>query len=108
MKLSTHVLDLATGRPAIGIGIRLERLNGGSWDQMCQTATDADGRCREMRGSNVKGLYRLRFAVEEYYKERQEPCLYPYIEVVVRMWQDADYHVPLLLTANGYTIYRGS
>ena len=108
MRLSTQVLDLAQGRPAVGLGVRLEKLNGSAWDQMCQTATDADGRCRDMRGSNAKGLFRLRFATEEYFKERGEACLYPYIEIVIRLWQDADYHIPLLLTAHGYSTFRGS
>jgi 5-hydroxyisourate hydrolase len=35
--------------------------------------------------------------------------LYPYVDVVFEVKPDQPhYHLPLLLTANGYTTYRGS
>ena len=35
--------------------------------------------------------------------------LYPWIEIVFAVADPAQhYHIPLLLTANGYTTYRGS
>jgi 5-hydroxyisourate hydrolase len=35
--------------------------------------------------------------------------LYPYVEIVFTVADPAQhYHIPLLLTANGYTTYRGS
>ena len=107
MTLSTSAIDMRDGRPAVGLGVRLERLDGATWEQLVQTATDADGRCHELRGVRVKGLYRLRYATEEYFRQHEAACLFPYVEVVVRMMQDAPYQVQLLLSPQGYTVYRG-
>ena len=55
------------------------------------------------------GIYRLRFATEGYFGRMGTVGLYPWVEIAFEV-RDAmgHYHVPLLLTANGYTTYRGS
>ena len=106
MSLTTHVLDIAKGRPAAGVGIELLR-----GDEVLATAvTNADGRTdRPLLERLEAGTYELRFAVGEYFATGAEP---PFLDVVpVRFGvsdPDAHHHVPLLVAAGGYSTYRGS
>ena len=57
----------------------------------------------------VPGMYRVRFDTAAYYEANGLEGLYPYVEIVFEARPgQAHYHIPLLLTANGYTTYRGS
>jgi 5-hydroxyisourate hydrolase len=54
-------------------------------------------------------MYRIRFETTSYYERNHLEGLYPYVEIVFTVSAGRqDYHIPLLLTANGYTTYRGS
>jgi 5-hydroxyisourate hydrolase len=54
-------------------------------------------------------MYRVHFETAVYYKRSQVEGLYPYVEIVFTVSEgEQHYHIPLLLTANGYTTYRGS
>lgn len=106
-RISTHVLDLARGRPAAGIPVALHRLRGGEWVSIASLQTDADGRGRFEQGfeSFESATYRLVFQIEEY----SVLGLYPEIIVTFRLGDPIQsYHLPLLLSPNGYTTYRGS
>ena len=111
--ISTHVLDTALGRAAAGVKVVLERAGkDGTWQSLAAQRTDSDGRCRQLLPLDVSvqsGQYRLRFDTGAYYKEQSMQGLYPFVEItfVVRE-SDAHLHIPLLLTANGYTTYRGT
>ena len=106
MSLTTHVLDIAKGRPAAGVAIELLR-----GDELLATAvTNADGRTDKPLLERLEaGTYELRFAVGEYFTTGAEP---PFLDVVpVRFGvsdPDAHHHVPLLVAAGGYSTYRGS
>ena len=111
MGLSTHILDTALGRPAASVSLTLSQLEGDTWTGIGHGATDPDGRCRTLLGD--RGLeaatYRIRFATAEYFAAQQIASLYPFVEIVFTVSDPAQhYHIPLLLTANGYTTYRGS
>ncbi len=55
------------------------------------------------------GLYRIRFDTAAYYEAQHLAGLYPYVEIAFEVRDSGQhYHIPLLLTANGYTTYRGS
>lgn len=111
MGISTHVLDIAAGLPAAGIGLTLERFSGGVWKRLLQSATDSDGRCGQLLVDGVSaepGEYRVRFETRPYYAARGVRCLYPYVEIAFEVTDERHYHIPLLLAANGYTTYRGS
>jgi 5-hydroxyisourate hydrolase len=74
-------------------------------------ATDADGRCRTLLGDAAleAATYKLRFATAEYFATQHLTGLYPYVEIAFTVLDpDQHYHIPLLLTANGYSTYRGS
>ncbi len=60
--ITTHVLDTALGKPAAGIGVRLEKHDEDSWLLLAETATDGDGRCRSLSAEASTGLYRLTFS----------------------------------------------
>ncbi len=109
--LSTHVLDTALGRPAAGIPLLLSRSRAGAWVEVGQGATDGDGRCRTLLGEAPAepGLYRLRFGIAPYFAAQALTPLYPYVEIVFQVTDSTQHlHIPLLVTANGYTTYRGS
>ena len=73
--------------------------------------TDADGRCRTLLGDAPLELatYNLRFEIAPYFVAQDVTPLYPYVEIAFAVTEPSQhYHIPLLLTANGYTTYRGS
>lgn len=112
MPLSTHILDTSLGRPAAGVAITLERQEHGAWHTFNTTKTDEDGRCKDLFGEFDKiiaGTYRIRFDTEPYFAAHMLSSLYPYIEIAFTITNPHEhYHIPLLLSANGYTTYRGS
>jgi 5-hydroxyisourate hydrolase len=112
MGISTHILDTALGRPATGVSLRLFHLQGDEWLQLADNQTDADGRCVQllpMGAALETGLYRVRFDTAAYYETHRIAGLYPYVEIAFEVRDPSQhYHIPLLLSANGYTTYRGS
>ena len=112
MGISTHILDTAMGRPATGVPITLARLTDDKWSALNEATTDADGRCKHLLPANETlqpGTYRVHFETIAYYQQHKLDGLYPYVEIVFTVTEgEQHYHVPLLLTANGYTTYRGS
>jgi 5-hydroxyisourate hydrolase len=112
MGISTHILDTALGRPAAGVPITFARLIDGKWSSLNEVATDADGRCKHLLPANEilqPGTYRVHFETIAYYRQHKLDGLYPYVEIVFTVTEgEQHYHIPLLLTANGYTTYRGS
>lgn len=107
-KITTHVLDTMRGKPAAGIAVRLERRDGGSWFEVASSGTDADGRCRDLADNAPPGTYRLTFATGAYLHSAGRSSIYPEVEVVFECAGEAHYHMPLLLSDNSYTTYRGS
>jgi 5-hydroxyisourate hydrolase len=111
-KLSTHVLDLTSGRPAAGMELRLLR-PGREPELLKAVATNADGRtsaplldAHEM----TAGAYALVFLVRDYFAGRGIDC--PFLDRVTIDFEISDatasYHVPLLVTPWAYSTYRGS
>jgi 5-hydroxyisourate hydrolase len=112
MKISTHILDLVLGKPAIGVAVRLERQEQSGWRLLTSQRTDRDGRCGQLLPSGTDlaaGLYRLAFDTGRYYEAQKVAPLYPVVEVTFQVRDgETDFHVPVLLSPNGYTTYRGS
>jgi 5-hydroxyisourate hydrolase len=109
-RVTTHVLDATSGRPAVGVEAILERQTGGGWQEVAVGLTDPDGRIGDFGPSDLTpDTYRVRFAVGPYFADRNQPTFYP--EVVIPFTlddADAHYHVPLLLSPYAYSTYRGS
>jgi 5-hydroxyisourate hydrolase len=113
MRISTHVLDIALGQPAKDVPVRLERQGGtGDWRLLASSRTDQDGRCPQLLPENellTVGVYRLCFETDAYFGARKLDGLYPQVEVTFHVRNSQEhFHIPLLLSPNGYTTYRGS
>jgi 5-hydroxyisourate hydrolase len=112
MGISTHILDTALGRPAAEVPVSLAIWQSAEWVLLNSATTDADGRAKHLLPADqplTEGLYRARFETAVYYDAKGLEGLYPFVEIVFEI-RDADqhFHIPLLLTANGYSTYRGS
>lgn len=111
--ITTHVLDIASGRPAAGVPVRLDRRNAdGSWERLGAGATDADGRAAALLPESPRpaaGVYRMSFDTAAYFKGLALEGFYPTVEIVFELTRpDEHHHVPLLLSPFGYSTYRGS
>jgi len=112
-RISTHVLDTARGKPAAGVPVRLQRQNSsGNWSTVSSALTDEEGRCSELapEGTSLAaGAYRLTFDTANYFAACGVDGLYPVVEILFRVRNgEKHFHIPLLLSPNGYTTYRGS
>ena len=108
--ISTHVLDLATGDPAAGVGVALFRLaDDGSPELVSELQTDADGRIHDLLDGHplLEADYQLAFDVGGY---RDDPdAFFQSAAIALRITDvERSYHVPLLLSPFGMSTYRGS
>jgi 5-hydroxyisourate hydrolase len=110
--ITTHVLDLAKGRPAAGVPIALATRDGASWRELGQGLTDADGRLRTLLPDGAPleaGTYRLLFDTAAYFAVQGIDGFSPEVSVVFEVKEPGGhFHVPLLLSPFGYSTYRGS
>jgi 5-hydroxyisourate hydrolase len=108
--LSTHVLDAASGRPASGLRVTLDRRDGDGWRPLGAGVTDDDGRVRDLApGGLAAGVHRLVFATGEWFAATGQTGFYPEVPVVFEVAAGGGhYHVPLLLSPYAFSTYRGS
>lgn len=114
--LSTHVLDTAQGRPAQGMRIDLDRLEGDTRTPVRTMTTNDDGRTDTPvlpAEEFAVGIYELTFHVGAYLDAQgTPPSAHRFLDLVpIRFGiddADAHYHVPLLVSPFGYSTYRGS
>ena len=114
-RLTTHVLDTASGLPAAGLKIELLLLDGGVV-HLKTVITNADGRADGpiLEGAAfMRGHYELRFHAGDYLRGRGVALPEPaFLDVIPIRFGIADpalhFHVPLLLSPYGYSTYRGS
>jgi 5-hydroxyisourate hydrolase len=92
--ISTHVLDTRKGGPAVGVKVELYRGD----ELIASRETDDDGRVRSLADVEP-GLYRLVFHPPSPFFKR--------IEVELDLGE-GDFHVPLLFSPFGCSVYRGS
>ena len=112
-RISTHVLDTAKGKPVAGVPVGLQRQDAsGNWTAVSSALTDQDGRCGELvpeGASLAQGTYRLTFDTTTYFVACGVEGFYPAVEIRFRVRTgESHFHIPLLLSPNGYTTYRGS
>jgi 2-oxo-4-hydroxy-4-carboxy-5-ureidoimidazoline decarboxylase len=115
-RLSTHVLDTVSGRPAGGIRIELREIGAGAEALLTETITNADGRTDAplLAGAPLRiGRYRLDFHVGAYFAAGQVALADPpFLDIVPIRFSIAEpegyYHVPLLVSPWSYSTYRGS
>lgn len=109
--ISTHVLDVAGGRPAAGLGVILSVRTGEGWRELARASTDNDGRVGAFpdTGPLTGATYRLRFETGDWLAGTGRDRFWPHVEIAFQVSDpDQHYHVPLLLSPYGYSTYRGS
>ena len=115
-RLTTHVLDTLSGKPAAGVRISFEAPQGEGWRVIKTMVTNADGRTDQplLAGETMAaGRYRIVFHAGEYFARLGVPLADPpFLDRVPVEFAVADpkanYHVPLLVTPWSYSTYRGS
>lgn len=116
-RLSTHVLDTHSGKPAAGISVVLTELSDlGEARVIARTVTNSDGRTDQplIGGRPVPiGRYELMFSVGEYFTGRGVPMAAPpFLDRIPLHFSvsepEGHLHVPLLVTPWSYATYRGS
>lgn len=116
-KLTTHVLDTASGRPGAGVRVELYRmergLEGDSGTLIATATTNPDGRTDRplAEGEGLhSGTYQLVFHIGDYFRAQGQGA--GFVDAVPVRFVIADngqhYHVPLLCSPWSYTTYRGS
>ena len=114
-KLTTHVLDVYSGKPGAGIKVELYYLENNERVKKSSTVLNKDGRTDKplLEGSNfLNGKYELVFFIGDYFKNILKSDELPFLDdVVIRFGisnSKEHYHVPLLVSPWSYSTYRGS
>jgi 2-oxo-4-hydroxy-4-carboxy-5-ureidoimidazoline decarboxylase len=116
-RLSTHVLDTHSGKPAAGIAVELREIAAlGASRVIARTVTNHDGRTDAplIGGRPVPiGTYELTFSTASYFAARDVPLSDPpFLDVIPLRFSVSDpeghLHVPLLVTPWSFATYRGS
>jgi 5-hydroxyisourate hydrolase len=113
-RLTTHVLDTATGKPAADLPLTLNRIEDGEARVLARFHTNADGRCDTplLAGDALRpGIYEILFQVGAWRAAQGAPEIGFYDDIPLRFRvgdPDSHYHVPLILSPFGYSTYRGS
>lgn len=110
--LSVHVLNLQDGLPSPDVDVVLEKLNGAQWRTLNSGVTNAQGRVPALypEGKTLEtGTYRVTFKTGKWFASRKSPAFFPEVPVIFSVdGSVAHYHIPLLLSAYGYSTYRGN
>ncbi|MCX4768850.1 hydroxyisourate hydrolase [Streptomyces sp. NBC_01260] len=122
--VSTHILDTSIGRPAADVAVSLAARTGSDaqWVAIGGSATDADGRCKDLPALPEGTTHvRLDFETESYFASKKQAeaqqdaprvrdsgAFFPEVAITFAVTPGEHYHVPLLLNPFGYSVYRGS
>ncbi len=114
-RLTTHVLDTASGIPGAGITIDLYQDHGDTRHHIVTTRTNSDGRTDKPlldEQTFSQGNWELVFHVGEYFAKRQsdlsDPPFLTRVSIRFGIGSDSHFHVPLLVSPWSYSTYRGS
>ena len=115
-RISTHVLDNVSGKPAQGVTISLYEIGASARGLLAKAVTNSDGRTDHpfVSGGPLRiGTYELQFEVANYFAAQPIAQADPaFLDIVPIRFSVAEpeghYHVPLLVTPWSYATYRGS
>ncbi|HII4351567.1 TPA: hydroxyisourate hydrolase [Enterobacter cloacae] len=104
--LSTHILDISTGKPAAGVTVHLER----EGEIMATGVTNVNGRITEFVPFLPAGRYRLVAEIGAWFSEIGRDTLYPcaQIDFVTGEAAGEHFHLPFVIAPGGWSTYRGS
>ncbi|MBA6244074.1 MULTISPECIES: hydroxyisourate hydrolase [Psychrobacter] len=118
--LSSHILDTHLGKPAADVAVTLHRIrDNGAATLLAHGTTNSDGRVTPDAWQfdtaidstehqlNI-GRYTVTFDTQSYFNAQQLTAFYPQVVIDFVVNDASHYHVPLLLSAHGYSTYRGS
>jgi 5-hydroxyisourate hydrolase len=106
--ISTHVLDTSRGVGGAGIPVVLEMEGADGWTELGQAETQENGRVEGFGVEAEEGTYRLRFDMTAY-DAFEGSAFFPEIEVVFAVSDTGrHHHVPVLVSAYGYSTYLGN
>lgn len=108
--ITTHVLDIAQGSPAVGVTVILEIRQSNDWSPVGRGVTDAKGRVTTLtEGLVAPGTYRLTFDLAAYHREQGVPVpFFPEAKVTFTVRDPNElYHLPIVISPYGYSTYRG-
>ncbi|GAF52240.1 hydroxyisourate hydrolase [Psychrobacter sp. JCM 18900] len=118
--LSSHILDTHLGKPAADVAVTLHRIrDNGAATLLAHGTTNSDGRVTPDAWQfdtaidstehqlNI-GRYTVTFDTQSYFDAQQLTAFYPQVVIDFVVNDASHYHVPLLLSAHGYSTYRGS
>ncbi|MUT67072.1 hydroxyisourate hydrolase [Paenibacillus sp. NEAU-GSW1] len=117
-RITTHVLDLALGKPVSGIAVELWRIGeDGGLSLLAASVTNGDGRLDSpiAQGETItEGVYEIVFFAGDYFRRPGHPSasqtlIFDRIPIRFLITNSEDhYHIPLLVAPGGYSTYRGS
>ena len=114
-KLTTHVLDVYSGKPGKGILVDLFYIKNSERKKLTSIKLNDDGRANSPLAEGdvfIKGKYELVFYIGDYFKEIIKNEKQPFLDDVVVRFNISNnkenYHVPLLVSPWSYSTYRGS
>jgi 5-hydroxyisourate hydrolase len=104
-QVTTHVLDAALGKPAVGIDVLLMDAGGVT---IASGVTDDDGRITDLGPAQLTvGDYRLVFDTGDYFAAIGTQSWYPMVTIDFTLADaTSPCHVPLLLSPYAYSTYR--
>ncbi len=105
-KLTTHILDTASGEPAENVRIRLFHAG----QMLIDTRTNADGRCDSpLLLAASPGEYEIVFSMGDYFRTRGIASTFLNDIPIRFLVEDGrNYHVPIACSPYSYSTYRGS
>ncbi|WP_114701024.1 hydroxyisourate hydrolase [Psychrobacter proteolyticus] len=118
--LSSHILDTHLGKPAADVAVTLHRIrDNGAATLLAHGTTNSDGRVTpdawqfdtaidSTERQLDTGRYTVTFDTQSYFDAQQLTAFYPQVVIDFVVNDTSHYHVPLLLSAHGYSTYRGS
>jgi len=117
--LSSHILDTHLGKPAANIAVTLHRIQDSGATLLAHGTTNEDGRVTpdawqfdttlDSAAQQLSiGRYTVTFDTQSYFDAQQLTAFYPQVIIDFVVNDASHYHVPLLLSAHGYSTYRGS
>jgi 5-hydroxyisourate hydrolase len=110
--ITTHVLDISQGGPAVDVAVILEIRQANDWTPVGRGSTDAKGRVTTLTEGRpiAPGTYRLTFDLGAYHRgQGMAVPFFPEAKVTFTIRDTGEhYHVPLVISPYGYSTYRGA